>query len=366
MRKVALAYGKYRAKRAAERELGVQPRRRSGAAARTRHARATRGYPRAHFLREDRPQADARDDDLVARLLRSTSINLTAEERRDTIVLNAKSLLDLDADARFFSARILLSYIYEETLPWKVADGPQALEGSAPQGVPRLHPARHRAAPARSAARGVRSQEARRRARSVCRFAVRLHRHPDAVTIATSSTAHDTRHRPQAPARSAADLLAPRGHGPLHFGEGARDARGRSSTASTRRAARARSTPTLFNAGTMHPQLSSCYLLYCGDSIEEITETWRRFSHLSKWAGGLGCSWTAIRGAGAHIHGTNGESSGVIPFLKVSQRHRHRRESRRQAARARCAAISSCGTRTSRTSSICARKPATTAAARTT
>ncbi len=52
--------------------------------------------------------------------------------------------------------------------------------------------------------------------------------------------------------------------------------------------------------------------------MEEITETWRRFSNLSKWAGGLGCSWTAIRGAGAHIHGTNGESSGVIPFLKVS------------------------------------------------
>jgi ribonucleoside-diphosphate reductase alpha chain len=78
------------------------------------------------------------------------------------------------------------------------------------------------------------------------------------------------------------------------------------------------STPTLFNAGTHRPQLSSCYLLYCGDSMEEITETWTRFSMLSKWAGGLGCSWTAVRGAGAHIHGTNGESSGVIPFLKVA------------------------------------------------
>jgi len=78
------------------------------------------------------------------------------------------------------------------------------------------------------------------------------------------------------------------------------------------------STPTLFNAGTHRPQLSSCYLLYCGDSMEEITETWTRFSMLSKWAGGLGCSWTAVRGSGAHIHGTNGESSGVIPFLKVA------------------------------------------------
>jgi ribonucleoside-diphosphate reductase alpha chain len=78
------------------------------------------------------------------------------------------------------------------------------------------------------------------------------------------------------------------------------------------------STPTLFNSGTHRPQLSSCYLLYCGDSIEEIAETWTRFSSLSKWAGGLGCSWTAVRSSGAHIHGTNGESSGVIPFLKVA------------------------------------------------
>jgi ribonucleoside-diphosphate reductase alpha chain len=78
------------------------------------------------------------------------------------------------------------------------------------------------------------------------------------------------------------------------------------------------STPTLFNSGTCRPQLSSCFLLYCGDSIEEITETWTRFSLLSKWAGGLGCSWTAVRGSGSHIHGTNGDSSGVIPFLKVS------------------------------------------------
>ena len=64
------------------------------------------------------------EEDLVARLLRSVSLNLTPEERRDTILLNAKSLLDLDADARFFAARILLSYIYEETLSWRVADGP--------------------------------------------------------------------------------------------------------------------------------------------------------------------------------------------------------------------------------------------------
>jgi hypothetical protein len=60
------------------------------------------------------------DDELTARLLRGVSLNLPIEDRRETIILNAKSLLDLDADARYFAARILLSYIYEETLPWKV------------------------------------------------------------------------------------------------------------------------------------------------------------------------------------------------------------------------------------------------------
>lgn len=60
--------------------------------------------------------------------MRSVSLNLTAEDRRETIILNAKSLLDVDADARFFAARILLSYICEETLSWKVADGREALK----------------------------------------------------------------------------------------------------------------------------------------------------------------------------------------------------------------------------------------------
>ena len=66
------------------------------------------------------------------------------------------------------------------------------------------------------------------------------------------------------------------------------------------------------------PSFRAVICLTCGDSIEDISETWTRFASLSKWAGGLGCSWTPVRGCGAHIHGTNGESSGVIPFLKVA------------------------------------------------
>ncbi len=63
------------------------------------------------------------EGELIARLLRSVSDDLSPNDRQNTIVLNAKSLLDTDADSRFFAARILLTYIYEETLPWKIADG---------------------------------------------------------------------------------------------------------------------------------------------------------------------------------------------------------------------------------------------------
>ena len=78
------------------------------------------------------------------------------------------------------------------------------------------------------------------------------------------------------------------------------------------------STPTLFNSGTLHSQLSSCYLYQVGDSIESIMQRGiAENAYLSKWAGGLGGSWTAVRGTGSYIHGTNGESQGVIPFLKL-------------------------------------------------
>jgi ribonucleoside-diphosphate reductase alpha chain len=78
------------------------------------------------------------------------------------------------------------------------------------------------------------------------------------------------------------------------------------------------STPTLFNAGTLHSQLSSCYLYFVDDSIEGIFQRGiAENAYLSKWAGGLGGSWTSVRGTGAYIGGTNGESQGVIPFLKL-------------------------------------------------
>jgi ribonucleoside-diphosphate reductase alpha chain len=76
-------------------------------------------------------------------------------------------------------------------------------------------------------------------------------------------------------------------------------------------------TPTLFNSGTLHPQLSSCYLSTVSDDLDNIFKLISDNAKLSKWAGGLGNDWTNIRATNAHIKGTNGQSQGVIPFLKV-------------------------------------------------
>lgn len=77
-------------------------------------------------------------------------------------------------------------------------------------------------------------------------------------------------------------------------------------------------TPTLFNAGTTHPQLSSCYLSTIEDDLEHIFHSISNNAKLSKWAGGLGNDWTNVRATGALIHGTGGPSQGIVPFLKVA------------------------------------------------
>lgn len=77
-------------------------------------------------------------------------------------------------------------------------------------------------------------------------------------------------------------------------------------------------TPTLFNSGTKHPQLSSCFLLTMNeDSIKGIYKTLGDCAQISKWAGGIGLSVHNIRARGSRIHGTNGESTGLVPMLKV-------------------------------------------------
>ena len=77
-------------------------------------------------------------------------------------------------------------------------------------------------------------------------------------------------------------------------------------------------TPTLFNAGTPRPQLSSCYLQAMeSDSIDGIYNTLKDCSMISKWAGGIGLHIHNIRCQGSHIRGTNGTSNGIVPMLRV-------------------------------------------------
>ena len=78
------------------------------------------------------------------------------------------------------------------------------------------------------------------------------------------------------------------------------------------------STPTLFNAGTVRAQLSSCFLTTIGDDLQEIFHGIGNNAMLSKYSGGLGNDWTPVRGLGSHIKGTNGKSQGVVPFLKIA------------------------------------------------
>lgn len=311
--RVGLAYGKHRARRAVLRELEAQT--------------GTEGDLLEHiapgFIEDLRLRISfARiglnlvlsDKELIVRLARSASSSLTPQELKETIILNAKSLLDVDADSRFFAGRILLTYIYEETLPWKMSEGIDQLKAA------------HRKAFLNYISIGIKLERLDPRladfnleelADAIDPYAdlqfdfIGIQNLYDRYLICLKD--ENSRRRLESP-----QIFWMRVAMGLALLEPKKEARAKEFFRIYQNKLACSSTPTLFNSGTRRPQLSSCYLLYCGDSIEEISETWTRFSSLSKWAGGLGCSWTSVRGCGAHIHGTNGESSGVIPFLKVA------------------------------------------------
>ncbi|GAA2974719.1 ribonucleoside-diphosphate reductase subunit alpha [Actinokineospora diospyrosa] len=78
------------------------------------------------------------------------------------------------------------------------------------------------------------------------------------------------------------------------------------------------SSPTLFNSGTVHTQMSSCYLLDSPrDELESIYERYAQIARLSKFAGGIGVQWSRVRSRGALIRGTNGHSNGIVPWLRT-------------------------------------------------
>ena len=253
--------------------------------------------------------------ELELELRRSVSDGILRADLDRLVVLNAKSLIERDADSRCSPAASSSPYIYEETLGWDIVrDGIGALEGFHQRALrPDLEP-RRCDQPPRPARSRVRPRPARRRPRPVRRPRVRLPRHPDALRPLPD---HRQDRQAAAPPRDAAALLAARRDGPL-------PRRDRTTARAHARSLRALQEPPLLlvHADALqlrHAPLAALLLLPLlrRRLARVIMERGIAENAFSKWAGGLGGSWTAVRGTGAHIQGTNGETQGVIPFLKL-------------------------------------------------
>ena len=255
-------------------------------------------------------------DAIEAELRRGLFNEVSEADLRKTVELNAKTLIERDADFTLFAARIALSYIYEEVLGWSIMrDGVAKLR--------EFHRAKFSAYIERGIAIGRLSPDLRRY--DLAKLADALDPMADMdFEFLGVQTMYDRYLIIDKTARPHRRLETPQFFWMrVAMGLFLREEQNREDWAirlhalyKSRRFCS--STPTLFNSGTLHSQLSSCYLYKVDDTIESIMiRGIAENAFLSKWAGGLGGSWTAVRGTGSHIKGTNGESQGVMPFLKL-------------------------------------------------
>ncbi|MBM3864556.1 MAG: ribonucleoside-diphosphate reductase subunit alpha [Verrucomicrobia bacterium] len=256
------------------------------------------------------------NDEIEAELRRSVYDQISQKDLDATIVLNSKTLIERDADFAKFAGRIQLTYIYEEVLGWDIMrDGIGALKASHQRGFRKY------------LERGVAIKRLNPRLLEydLSRLAAILDPSSDLEfdflgiqTLYDRYLIIDKTRKPSRRLETPQYFWLRVSMGLMLDEPGDREAcvAGLYELYKSRRFCS--STPTLFNSGTLHSQLSSCYLYYVDDSLESIMlRGIADNAFLAKWAGGLGGSWTAVRGTGAHISGTNGESQGVIPFLKL-------------------------------------------------
>jgi ribonucleoside-diphosphate reductase alpha chain len=256
------------------------------------------------------------NDEIETELRRSVYDQISQKDLDATIVLNSKTLIEKDADFAKFAGRIQLTYIYEEILAWDInRDGIGALKTA------------HQRAFKKYLEHGVAIKRLNPRLLDYDLSKLSAVLDPssdlefDFLGIQTMYDRYliiDKSSKPNRRIETPQFFWMRVSMGLMLDEQGDREARvtGLYELYKSRRFCS--STPTLFNSGTMHSQLSSCYLYYVDDSLEGIM--YRGIAEnafLAKWAGGLGGSWTAVRGTGAYIAGTNGESQGVIPFLKL-------------------------------------------------
>ena len=248
-------------------------------------------------------------------LRRSVFSEISEVDLKRTIILNSKTLIEKDGDFAKFAARILLSYIYEEVLGWDISvDSVEDLKSFHANGLKKF------------LKRGVQIKrlDAKLLKLNISKLAEAIDPSADLdFDYLGIQTLYDrylvvdkTNEKPKR--LETPQLFWMR----VAMGVFAHEDNPEDQIISLYNLYKSRrfcsSTPTLFNSGTPHSQLSSCYLYKVDDTIESIM--YRGIAEnafLSKWAGGLGGSWTSVRGTGSHIAGTNGESQGVIPFLKM-------------------------------------------------
>ncbi|ADE54497.1 ribonucleoside-diphosphate reductase subunit alpha [Coraliomargarita akajimensis] len=256
------------------------------------------------------------NDEIETELRRSLYPEMKREDLQKTIILNAKALIERDADFARFAGRVLLSYIYEEVLDWDIVrDGVEQLKEAHRRGlktylkraveIERVHPK-------------LLEYDLKRLSEAL---------DPSAdldFDYLGVQTLYDRYLIVDKTAKKHRRLEVPQffwirvAMGLFHAEKEDREGYVISLYNLYKSRRFCSSTPTLFNSGTLHSQLSSCYLYKVDDSIESIMHRGiADNAFLSKWAGGLGGSWTAVRGTGGFIKGTNGESQGVIPFLKL-------------------------------------------------
>ena len=248
-------------------------------------------------------------------LRRSVFSEISEEDLRKTIILNSKTLIERDGDFAKFAARILLTFVYEEVLGWNIAQNSidelktfhvEGLKSYLKRGVE------------------IKRLDSKLLKLDITKIADALDPSADLdFDYLGIQTLYDrylvvdkTGEKPKR--METPQLFWMR----VAVGVFAHEDNPEDQIISLYNLYKSRrfcsSTPTLFNSGTPHSQLSSCYLYKVDDTIESIM--YRGIAEnafLSKWAGGLGGSWTSVRGTGSHIAGTNGESQGVIPFLKM-------------------------------------------------
>ena len=256
------------------------------------------------------------NDEIETELRRSVYDQISQKDLDATIVLNSKTLIERDADFARFAGRIQLTDIYEEVLGWSITnDGIGALKTA------------HQRAFKKYLEHGVAIKRLNPRLLEfdLAKLSAVLDPSSDLeFDFLGIQTMYDRYLIIDKTKKSSRRIETPQffwmrvAMGLMLDEPGDRESRvtGLYELYKSRRFCS--STPTLFNSGTLHSQLSSCYLYYVDDSLEGIM--YRGIAEnafLAKWAGGLGGSWTAVRGTGAYIAGTNGESQGVIPFLKL-------------------------------------------------